>query len=127
MLGDLSFTLTRRIFLSLTSTVAPSVPSWSYLAGYDYGTAVLGTSTPDIPTAYGLEPGIPSTAIQAYYLSFISQLNPNLRTVGELYWPQWSQGNMLMNFNAATNVPIPDNFRQAAYNYIKAVGAALYV
>jgi carboxylesterase type B len=128
MLGDLSFILARRIFLALTSTVAPSVPSWSYLASYDYGTAVLGTfHASDIPPAYGLEPGVPSTSIQAYYLSFVNQLNPNLGTVGELYWPQWSQGNMLMNFNAASNVLIPDNFRQAAYDYIKAAGAALYI
>lgn len=105
--------------------LAPSVPSWSYLTSYDYGTAVLGIF--HIPTTYGEEQGIPSTAIQAYYLSFINQLNPNLGTVGELYWPQWSQGNMLMNFNAASNVPIPDNFREAVYNYITAAGAALYV
>jgi acetylcholinesterase len=128
MLGDLSFTLARRIFLTLASTVAPSVPSSSYLASYDYGTPVLGTfHVSDIPTAYGLEPGIPSTNIQGYYLGFINQLNPNLGTVRELYWQQLSQGNMLMNFNAASNVLIPDNFRQAAYNYIKTAGMALYV
>lgn len=128
MLGDLSFTFARRIFLTLTSTVAPSIPSWSYLASYDYGTPVLGTfHASDTPTTYGLGPGIPSATIQAYYPSFVNQLNPNLGTVGELYWPQWSQGNMLMNFNAAGNVLILDNFRQAAYNYIKAAGAALYV
>jgi triacylglycerol lipase len=40
ILGDLTFTLTRRAFLN---TVATSVPSWSYLASYDYGTPVLGS------------------------------------------------------------------------------------
>lgn len=128
MLGDVSFTLARRIFLTLTSTAAPSVPSWSYLASYDYGTPVLGTfHASDIPVAYGMQPGVPSKTIQAYYLSFINQLNPNLGTVGELYWPQWSQGNMLMNFNAATNALIPDTFRRTAYDYIKATLKSFYV
>jgi carboxylesterase type B len=40
ILGDLTFTLTRRAFLN---TVATAVPSWSYLASYDYGTPVLGS------------------------------------------------------------------------------------
>lgn len=37
MLGDLTFTLTRRRFLSGTTALAPSVPSWSYLASYGAG------------------------------------------------------------------------------------------
>ena len=32
MLGDLVFTLTRRVFLEVAAGVNPGVPSWSYLA-----------------------------------------------------------------------------------------------
>jgi triacylglycerol lipase len=40
ILGDLVFTLTRRIFLN---EISNAVPTWSYLASYDYGTPILGT------------------------------------------------------------------------------------
>ena len=43
ILGDLVFTLTRRAFLEGAAANNPSVPSWSYLASYDYGTPILGT------------------------------------------------------------------------------------
>jgi carboxylesterase type B len=40
ILGDLTFTLTRRVFLN---EVSNTVPTWSYLSSYDYGTPILGT------------------------------------------------------------------------------------
>ena len=40
ILGDLTFTLTRRVFLN---EVSDTVPTWSYLASYDYGTPILGS------------------------------------------------------------------------------------
>ena len=43
LLGDATFTLTRRIALNITNNVNPSIPSWSYLATYDHGTPILGT------------------------------------------------------------------------------------
>lgn len=43
ILGDLTFTLTRRSFLNTANMVAPDVPSWSYLSSYNIGLPVLGT------------------------------------------------------------------------------------
>lgn len=43
ILGDLTFTLTRRSFLSTANKVAPTVPSWSYLSSYNLGLPILGT------------------------------------------------------------------------------------
>ena len=40
ILGDLTFTLSRRAVLNIVSS---EVPTWSYLASYDYGTPVLGS------------------------------------------------------------------------------------
>ncbi|KAJ5419983.1 hypothetical protein N7465_002502 [Penicillium sp. CMV-2018d] len=45
ILGDLSFTLTRRAFLNYDQKAKPNVPSWSYLSSYDHGLPFLGTST----------------------------------------------------------------------------------
>jgi len=43
ILGDLTFTLTRRAFLNVAKSVNPDVPFWSYLSSYDYGTPFLGS------------------------------------------------------------------------------------
>lgn len=43
ILGDLTFTLARRSFLTTANQVAPDVPSWSYLSSYNLGLPILGT------------------------------------------------------------------------------------
>ncbi|KAK5134347.1 hypothetical protein LTR08_006527 [Meristemomyces frigidus] len=123
ILGDITFTLTRRAYLSIVSS---QVPSWSYLASYLQGTAVLGTfHASDILFAYGItsEASVPTQSIQTYYISFINSLNPNniSTTAPLIQWPQWTSGSpQLLNFQALQNVLITDNFRQAAYNYLSA-------
>lgn len=123
ILGDITFTLTRRVYLSL---VASEVNSWSYLSSYFQGLAVLGTfHASDIIFAYGDlgETSVETESIQTYYISFINSLNPNtISTASPLIeWPQWSNasGNpQLLNFQATQNVLITDNFRQGAYDYL---------
>ncbi|KAH7351284.1 cholinesterase [Rhexocercosporidium sp. MPI-PUGE-AT-0058] len=125
MLGDLVFTLTRRVFLDIASQVNPDVPTWSYLASYFYGTPVLGTfHASDILTTYGILPGIPSNSIQAFYISFINTLDPNAGTKGLPQWPQWKQGNQLMHFKSLSNELLKDNFRDASYQVISNGAAA---
>ena len=119
LLGDVTFTLTRRSYLS---SVASQVKSWSYLASYFYGTLVLGTfHATDILNAYfGLQP-IPTQTIRSYYVSFINSLDPNaLGTPFPLInWPQWTSGSLqLNNFGLLGNKLIQDDFRQASYEYI---------
>ncbi|KAN0113160.1 cholinesterase [Hyaloscypha variabilis] len=128
ILGDLAFTLTRRIFLNISSSVHPSVPSWSYLASYDYGTPVLGTfHASDILTTYGITPGFATTSIQSYYISFFKTMDPSNGTTGPPSWPQWSEGNELMNFLAASNVLLADDFRSESYNYVVASKSSLHI
>jgi triacylglycerol lipase len=43
ILGDLTFTLTRRVLLQTVEDLTPEVPSWSYLASWNYLTPVLGS------------------------------------------------------------------------------------
>ena len=128
ILGDLVFTLTRRVFLNISSSVHPSVPSWSYLASYDYGTPVLGTfHASDILTTYGITPGFATTSIQSYYISFFNTMNPNEGTTGLPAWPQWSEGSELMNFLAASNVLLADDFRSESYKYLVASKNSLHI
>jgi carboxylesterase type B len=114
ILGDLVFTLTRRLFLEGTSAVNPNVPSWSYLASYDYGTAVLGTfhGSDLLQVFYGILPNYASKSIQSYYISFLYTMDPNNGTSSEFpKWPQWKEKKQLMNFYNAFSTLITDDFR----------------
>lgn len=112
ILGDITFTLTRRVFLELAASVNPSVPSWSYLATYDYGTPILGTfhGSDILQVFYGVLPNNAAKSIRGYYYSFVYELDPNKgNSLGE--WPQWSKGKQLMDFGANRNGLMSDDFR----------------
>ncbi|OKL62108.1 hypothetical protein UA08_02242 [Talaromyces atroroseus] len=119
ILGDATFTLTRRAFLDLASSVNPDIPSWSYLASYDYGTPIIGTGhgTDILQVFYGILPNYASAAIQSYYISFIYDLDPNANS-SYPEWPQWSTANEMLNFAAHKATTITDDFRQDQYKYI---------
>lgn len=132
ILGDITFTLTRRVYLSIIST---EVKAWSYLATYLAGTPVLGTfHSSDILEAYGTlgETGVPTETIQTYYISFINNLDPNALTTAAplITWPQWSNSTgspQLVDFGATANTLITDNFRSGAYDYISVKTSAFRV
>jgi len=125
ILGDLTFTLTRRAFLNMVST---EVPTWSYLASYDYGTPVLGSfhAGDILQVFYGILPNDASASIHNYYLSFVHTMDPNN---GSSYadWPQWSDDKQLMNFNAADAVLLADDFRSESYDWLSANVGNLHV
>ncbi len=79
ILGDLVFTLTRRSFLTLANSVNPSVPTWSYLSSFDYGTPFLGTfhGSDILQVFFGIEANYASSSFYSYYLSFVYTLDPN--------------------------------------------------
>jgi carboxylesterase type B len=128
ILGDLVFTLTRRAFLNAATALNPDVPSWSYLASYDYGTPVLGTfhGSDLLQVFYGILPNYASASIHSYYFSFVYHLDPNVDS-GYMNWPQWGTGKMLMNFNALSGALIADDFRGASYDYIVGNVAAFHI
>jgi carboxylesterase type B len=128
ILGDLVFTLTRRAFLTVANDVNPSVPFWSYLGSYDYGTPFLGTfhGSDILQVFYGILPNYASAAIHTYYFSFVYNLDPN---VGNDYmnWPQWSEGQELMQFYATGGDLLADDFRSDSYDWIAANVASLHI
>ncbi|KAI1196458.1 sterol esterase [Nemania serpens] len=130
ILGDLVFTLTRRIFLETTSQVNPDVPSWSYLASYDYGTPILGTfhASDILQVFYGLLPNYASRAIQSYYISFLYTMDPNNGTPDDIEdWPQWKEGKQLMNFYNLFSSLLADDFRSDSYDWIASKVTSLYI
>jgi len=128
LIGDITFTLTRRVFLESASSVFPDVPSWSYLATYDYGTPILGTfhGSDLIQVFYGILPNNAAKSIRAYYLSFVYNLDPN-KGSGQDDWPQWSKGKQLKIFGANSNSLGKDDFRADTAEYLKANLGALYI
>ena len=122
ILGDITFTLTRRVYLN---SVSSQVPSWSYLASYLDALPVLGTfHSTDIIFAYdelNQPSSVPVESVQAYYISFVNELDPNaLGTKAPLIpWPKYTTSKrQLLQFNALNNALLPDTFRQPAAQYL---------
>lgn len=128
ILGDFSFTLTRRSYLR---GIASKVPAWTYLSSYGYGTPVLGTAHgTDIPIIFGELPGVPSTSVMRYYTSFVNNLDPNAlgNDATLINWPQWSEaGRAMLNYIPNGQTLITDNFRAASFRYLDSIIGRLRV
>ncbi|AEO68535.1 c5f0b5ec-6584-4583-9d83-d8a27670ecc4 [Thermothielavioides terrestris] len=130
MLGDLVFTLTRRVFLQVATSVNPSVPAWSYLASYDAGTPILGTfhGSDILQVFFGILPNYASRSIQSYYANFVYNLDPNDASGGTSAqskvaedWPQWTGADRnMIQFFADHSGSLVDDFRSGAADFIAA-------
>lgn len=127
ILGDAVFTLTRRAVFNISQTVQPDVPTWSYLASYDYGTPVLGTfhGSDLLQVFFGIKPNYAAAATRAYYFNFAYNLDPNDSSGGTgpskvklINWPKWKDGNKLMHMMADTADLVNDDFRQDSFNFL---------
>ncbi|TVY78429.1 putative secreted lipase, partial [Lachnellula suecica] len=135
ILGDLTFTLTRRAFLNIATSVNPDVPFWSYLASYDYGTPLLGSfhGGDILQVFYGILPNYASASIHNYYFSFVYNLDPNNHTGGGVTndsfpeWPQWSADKQLMQFQSLSSDLITDDFRSETYTWLAANTGDLHI
>lgn len=128
VLGDMTFTLARRGLLGSAAAVKPNIPTWSYLASYDYGTPILGSFHAGdlLQVFYGQFPNYAESAIRSYYFSFLHHLDPN--SAGNYtHWPRWSTNNTLMQFFAHDSAYLADDFRSEAYEYVKGNAEAFYM
>ncbi|KAJ2898036.1 putative extracellular lipase [Zalerion maritima] len=134
ILGDLVFTLTRRLFLNIHVANYPDVPCWSYLASYDYGTPILGTfhGSDLLQVFFGILPNYASHSIQTYYINFVNTLDPNTAAdaaTAESYmdWPEWKGDKQLMQFFDDSAALLADDFRADSYEYLEANSLSLYI
>lgn len=128
LLGDVLFTLSRRLFLEMTSEQHPEVPSWSYLATYDHGTPVLGTfhGSDLLQVFYGIFDNYAAQSTRTYFINFIHSLDPNANRTEEYpHWPQWKKGKELVNFAKDEATLIVDDFRSDSFEIIKNLGGVL--
>ncbi|GFF81469.1 hypothetical protein CNMCM8927_000013 [Aspergillus lentulus] len=128
ILGDLTFTLTRRALLEYSTQVKPNIRTWSYLASYDYGTPFLGSfhAGDILQVFYGILPNYAARAIRSYYFSFVQNLDPNA-AASYSTWPQWSENQTLMQFFADSSAILADDFRSDSYEFLLANAEAFYV
>lgn len=143
LLGDIVFTITRRVVLGGTDTVAPDVPSWSYLSTYDRGTAYLGTfhGSDLLQVFYGVKDNYAASAIMLYFLNFAYNLDPNDGAGGTtpqpglfghptptvMDWPRWSANKTLVSFGADSFTYVQDDFRQEVYNFLLTDATNLHI
>ncbi|WOO85999.1 putative secreted lipase [Vanrija pseudolonga] len=124
ILGDMVFTITRRVHLKTASAVKPNTPSWSYLASYDFGIPVVGTfhASDIVQVWFGILPNYASKNIRNYFANFVYNLDPNNASGGtngnskvREVWPRWNPANpVLIQFFAGFFGTIKDDFRQAS-------------
>ncbi|KAH7320838.1 Alpha/Beta hydrolase protein [Stachybotrys elegans] len=123
ILGDLVFTLTRRVFLEVATEVNPDVPAWSYLASYNFGTPVMGTfhGSDLLQIFYGILPNNAMRSCRTYYYNFLYNLDPNVGVTRYARWPKWTESKTLMWFEKAnSNSLLKDDFRQGSSDWIAA-------
>lgn len=122
ILGDLVFTLTRRAFLDMTLAANPDVPSWSYLASYNFGTPIMGTfhASDLLQVFYGIWPNNAGRSCRTYYFNFLHNQDPNKGVEKYDTWPEYdSDERQLLWFETANrNSYLKDDFRDDSYQWI---------
>ncbi|KAM4060686.1 carboxylesterase family protein [Hirsutella rhossiliensis] len=117
ILGDMVFTLSRRVLLKQLSRVKPQMPVWSYLSSYDFGTPFLGTfhGSEVLQVFFGVWPNHAMRSTRTYYFNFVYNLDPNIGVGSYAKWPQWKEKQELLWFKWAwSNDYIKDDFRSGA-------------
>ncbi|CAG8047912.1 unnamed protein product [Penicillium olsonii] len=129
LLGDLSFTLTRRAFLNSAHKAKPDVKLWSYLSSYGHHLPFLGTfhGSDILQFFYGIQSNYASKAMHTHYLSFVYDQDPNSRAGGYLIWPEWSGNHSLMQFFDDHSALLADNFRQDSYELMTKDYASFHI
>lgn len=120
ILGDLTFTLTRRAVLA---TISDTVPCWSYLGTYFHGTPYMGTAhgTDILKMYFGVGEQFPRQAMWTHYISFINDLDPNTIASPQngLKWPQWKNDTrQMVSFNKKDTTIMKDDFRSKTYDFL---------
>ncbi|RKF77313.1 putative secreted lipase [Golovinomyces cichoracearum] len=120
ILGDMVFTMIRRVLLEFRIKNRPDIPVYSYISSYGYGTPIMGTfHVTDVLPAYGIIPGFPTRSVQNYYINFICDLDPNSGSGSSfIRWPAWNEKREVINFRKYNNDIWDDDFRIESSNYL---------
>lgn len=128
ILGDMTFTLARRLFLAAASKVNKDIPSWSYLMSQNEGTPIMGTfHGGDIfQTFFGILENYAAKSVRSYFINFVYSQDPNGegQAGGEgdtkfPEWPQWAEEKKLVQVFKDRSDLLDDDFREDSYNWLE--------
>lgn len=114
VLGDVTFTLSRRIFIETATKIYPNVPIWSYLSSYAHPLPILGTfhGSDLLQVFNGLPPSHATSSTRQYYFNFFYNQDPNKGNVVDANWPLWKENKTLLWFKTLfSNDYLTDSFR----------------
>lgn len=122
VMGDLCFTLARRLFLTSTNAINPDVPSWSYLMSQNEGLPILGTfhGSDLLQVFFGVKDNYAAKSMRSYFINFVHALDPNGNDGSSAYpkWPRWSEGKQLAHVFARRSALLADTFRSDSYDWL---------
>ncbi|PFH56943.1 hypothetical protein XA68_15743 [Ophiocordyceps unilateralis] len=131
VLGDLTFTLSRRILLLALERVKPQMPVWSYIASYNHALPILGTfhASDVFQIFFGLPSNYAARSCRTYYLNFLHNLDPNKGVVRYGFWPRWNSVRRdLMWFRWPwANDAMRDDFRSGAEAWLEENANSLHM
>ncbi|PHH67970.1 hypothetical protein CDD82_949 [Ophiocordyceps australis] len=122
IVGDLAFTMARRVTLRALHPANPQTPIWSYLASYGHFFPFVGTfhSFDMAQVFYGLLPNHAMYSCRTYYFNFVYNLDPNVGITDYQHWPDWREAQHLMWFKTGSeNDILKDDFREDASNWME--------
>lgn len=122
ILGDLGFSLSRRLALKHLVKAKPETPVWSYQASYGHDIPILGTfHTSDIVQVfYGAPDNNAARSCRTYYFNFLYNGNPNIGVSGYAEWPDWRENQDIMWFQTPSrNSILKDDFRSNVSDWME--------
>ncbi|KAL7918449.1 Alpha/Beta hydrolase protein [Trichoderma austrokoningii] len=122
ILGDIVFDLIRRVTMQIFQDVSPELKTWAYFSSYNYDPILGAFGTAhgsDVNVLFNLEnTNYPTLSGRTYYINFLHNLDPNVGTQSDLFWPQWAEGHQLLHFNAKSNGIKEDDYRNSSYSFM---------
>lgn len=125
ILGDLTFSLSRRTLQRSLAKVKPQMPVWSYLGSYGHSIPFVGSfhALDTLLTFSNLDNNAVNSC-RTYYFNFLYNLDPNRgndKAKKYAAWPLWKEAQELMWFKSlGENDIIKDDFRSNASAWIDA-------
>lgn len=122
ILGDMVFTLSRRLTLQATHIMNSDVPSWSFLMSHNHGTPILGTfhGSDILQVFFGIFDNYAAKSTRSYFLNFVHSLDPNGDgDTGFPEWPRWSEGKKLVQIFKGKSALLADDFRSKSYDWLE--------
>ncbi|UKZ93855.1 uncharacterized protein TrAFT101_008760 [Trichoderma asperellum] len=127
VIGDVFFTLSRRVAMEFIALSQPLLPIWGYHAAYDYrngDSSAYGTAHGSFEAMiFGTDEYIASYTTRTarwYLINFVYHLDPNKKHTELVAWPKWTPDEpRMLIFNKTNNANMLDVHRKGNSKFMK--------